>query len=72
VRSRSPESGRDPLADPETLTMAIEPLSAHTDGSPPAGEPLLTASSYASAVAGVDAQALQILREAGMPAADVA
>jgi hypothetical protein len=52
--------------------MAIEPLSAHTDSSPPASEPLPTASSYASVVAGVDAQALQILREAGMPAADVA
>jgi hypothetical protein len=79
--------------------MAIELLSAQTNGVPPPGEPLLTASSYESAVAAVDAlagggrrdvasarslqaeryvvmlsggdhaQPLQLLRQAGMPAA---
>jgi hypothetical protein len=37
--------------------MAIEPLTAQTDGAPPPGELLLTSSSYESAVAAVDALA---------------
>jgi hypothetical protein len=48
------KSGRDPLADRETRTMAIELRSAQTHGDPPPGELLLTASSYASAMPAAD------------------
>ena len=37
--------------------MTTQPISAKTDGGPPAGEALLTSSSYESAVAAVDALA---------------